>query len=260
MDLFFNELSIKDKDGIDHDSVRIMVIVYKELLKHNVTTCRISHEDNVKLFQMISKMSNSVNVRNFYFSFFRSPYESESVEKNQEDYWGHSWTHEGDECIGLALAVLLDSAVFSIYSSSWNIPFIEILKDASSSYARNICVNEHVSMHIPQLLGEAEAELVRCDLQSFDKKIVLRNDHGKDVLEDFSKRLVQCPYLVGIVNSLPYNPYERKFIKKVRENGLIEIVLPWTDKGYGIVVKTTGRTLRETEKIAEIIQEEYGYL
>ena len=195
MDLFFNELSIKDKDGIDHDSVRIMVIVYKELLKHNVTTCRISHEDNVKLFQMISKMPNSVNVRNFYFSFFRSPY-----------YWGHSRTLEGDECIGLALAVLLDSAVFSIYSSSWNIPFIEILKDASSSYARNICVNEHVSMHIPQLLGEAEAELVRCDLQSFDKKIVLRNDHGKDVLEDFSKRLVQCPYLVGIGNSLPSNP------------------------------------------------------
>ena len=79
-------------------------------------------------------------------------------------------------------------------------------------------------------------------------------------MEDFSKHLVQCPYLVGIVNSLPYNPYECKFTKKVRENGLIEIVLPWTDKGYGIVVKTTGRTLRETEKIAEIIQEEYGYL
>ena len=40
----------------------------------------------------------------------------------------------------------------------------------------------------------------------------------------------------------------------------IEIVLPWTDKGYGIVVKTTGRTIRETQKIAQIIEEEFGYI
>ena len=37
-----------------------------------------------------------------------------------------------------------------------------------------------------------------------------------------------------------------------------DIVLPWTDKGYGVVVKTTGRTLRETERIGEIIEERYG--
>ncbi len=81
-----------------------------------------------------------------------------------------------------------------------------------------------------------------------------------DVLQEFSKRLIHSPYLIGIINSLPYNPYERKFIKKIRENGLIEIVLPWTDQGYGIVVKTTGRTIKETEKIAEIIKEEFGYI
>ena len=79
-----------------------------------------------------------------------------------------------------------------------------------------------------------------------------------DVLEAFSKRLIRSPYLIGIINSLPYNPYERKFIKRIRENGLIEIVLPWTDKGYGIVVKTTGRTIKETEMIGKIIMEEYG--
>ena len=79
-------------------------------------------------------------------------------------------------------------------------------------------------------------------------------------MEEFSKRLIRSPYLISVINSLPHNPNRRKFIKKIRENGLIEIVLPWTDKGYGIVVKTTGRTLRETEKIAEIIEEEFGRL
>ena len=64
---------------------------------------------------------------------------------------------------------------------------------------------------------------------------------------DFSKRLIRCPYVVGVINSLPFNSHERKFIKRIREEGLIEIVLPWTDKGYGVVVKTTGRTIKETE-------------
>ena len=55
-------------------------------------------------------------------------------------------------------------------------------------------------------------------------------------------------------------PFERKFIKKIRDEGVIEIVLPWTDEGYGIVVKTTGRTINETEKISRIITEKYGGL
>lgn len=75
---------------------------------------------------------------------------------------------------------------------------------------------------------------------------------------DFSKRLIRCPYVVGVINSLPFNSHERRFIKKIREDGLLEIVLPWTDEGYGVVVKTTGRTIKETEKIGRIITEEYG--
>jgi hypothetical protein len=38
---------------------------------------------------------------------------------------------------------------------------------------------------------------------------------------------------------------------------VIEIVLPWTDEGYGIAVQTTGRTRQETEKISKIIEEKF---
>lgn len=260
MELFFNELSIKNQDTINSCSIISIVNVYKELLKHNITTCRISSDDNNKLFQMINDTPNSINVKNFYFSFFKSPYESESVEKKQTEYYEHNWTYHNEECIGFVLAFLLDSASFSIDSKEWNIPFIEFLKDKNFVKTRNICVREHVNIHIPQIESKNEIELLKCNLQISDKKIVLRNDHGMDVLQEFSKRLIHSPYLIGIINSLPYNPYKRKFIKKIRENGLIEIVLPWTDQGYGIVVKTTGRTIKETEKIAEIIKEEFGYI
>lgn len=260
MDLFFNELSLNKTDCISHDSIIAIVEVYRELTKYNITTCRIASEDNTRLFQMISNTPNSINVRNFYFSFFRSPYESDQVEKNQEDYYGHSWTYGAESCIGFALAYLLDSACFSIYSQEWNLPLIRFLKDEVPTDTRNICTKEHVKRHITHLRHNSEIELLPCGIPVSDKKIVLRNDHGMDVLEDFSKRLIHCPYLTGVINSLPYNPYERKFIKKICENGLIEIVLPWTDEGYGIVVKTTGRTMLETEKIAKIIEDEYGYI
>lgn len=120
-----------------------------------------------------------------------------------------------------------------------------------------VCTEEHVDIHIPQLQLDEETELIETDLQE-DKKISLRHDHGIDVLMEFSKRLVRCPYVVGVVNSLPFNPSERKFIRKIRDDGLIEIVLPWTDQKYGVVVKTTGRNIRETKRIGEIISERYG--
>lgn len=260
MELFFNELSIKKRDSINPESIVMVAKVYKELLKYGVTTCRIAPDDYNRLLKMVSNGPDSINVRNFYFSFFRTPYESEEVEECQDVYLEHNWTYEEERCFGFALAFLLGTAGFSLYSPEWDIPFISLFKDLDPNNVRNICIKEHVGLHIPQIQKKNEIELLICNLQASEKKIVLRNDHGIDVLEGFSKRLVRCPYLVGIINSLPFNPYERKFIKKIREDGLIEIVLPCTDKGYGIVVKTTGRTIYETKKIAEILEEEFGYI
>lgn len=258
MDLFFNELSIEGRETISKDSVLALVEVYQALRKYEITTCRIDSINNQKLLQLIQDMPAFLNVRNFYFSFFRSPYESQTVETQQDEYLLHEWLYNGKSCIGLPLAAILGSAAISLYEDDWKDEFIDITKDGDINTVRNICFKQHVDLHIPQIQLSEEPELIECDLQSKDKKISLRSDHGFDVLADFSKRLIKCPYVIGIINSLPFNSYERKFIRKIREDGLIEIVLPWTDKGYGIVVKTTGRTIKETEMIGKIIMEEYG--
>ncbi len=258
MELFFNELSIEGKESISTDSVLAFVKVYRALLKYEITTCRIASEDNHKLHQMIQNMPDFLNIRNFYFSFFRSPYELEKVEEEQDEYFEHEWLYNGKPCIGLPLAVILNSAALSICESDWDDAFVYITKDGDANTVRNISLEQHVDVHIPQIQASEEPELVKCDLQMEDKRISLRDDHGTDVLMDFSKRLIRCPYVVGVINSLPFNSHERRFIKKIRGEGLIEIVLPWTDKGYGVVVKTTGRTMKETEMISRIIMEEYG--
>lgn len=258
MDLFFNELSIEEKDRLSKETVLVFARVYRALLKYKITTCRISPEDNNKLHQMIQNLPDFLNIRNFYFSFFRSPYESEDVENKQDEFLEHDWFYNDRNCVGLPLALILNSAALSIYESEWDKAFVPIVKDGAADEVRNISAEQHVDIHIPQILPEEEPELVECGLRIEEKKVMLRDDHGKDVLMDFSKRLIRCPYVVGVVNSLPFNPHERKFIKRIRSEGLIEIVLPWTDKGYGIIVKTTGRTIAETEAIGKIIEEGYG--
>jgi hypothetical protein len=103
-----------------------------------------------------------------------------------------------------------------------------------------------------------EVELIESDLPVEKKKIDLRDDHGKDILLNFSKKILKSPYVLSVINSLPFNPYQRNFIKKFYPIGKIEIVLTDTDRGLGIVIETTGRNLKETQVIAEILSKQYG--
>lgn len=151
MDLFFNELSIEGKESISQDSVLALVGVYHALRKYNITTCRIDSISNQKLHQMIYDMPAFFNVRNFYFSFFRSPYESESVEGEQDEYLAHKWLYKGKSCIGLPLAVILHSAALSVYEDAWKDAFIHITRDGDITTVKNICAKQHVDLHIPQI-------------------------------------------------------------------------------------------------------------
>lgn len=259
VEIYFNELSITDKSSISYEAVQIMAGIYRELKKYGITTCRISEEDSNKMFYLIQELPNANTIQNFFFSFFKSPYESDEVEKNQEEYCEHSWFYKEKECFGLAIAFILDSLCYSIFDQTWNDNYITIRKDSQPVEVKHVCTEQHVGFHMKSLLGDSEIELVTCGTSAKDKKIVLRDDHGKDKLLEFSNKLVHSPYVVGVINSLPFQSHNRKFISKIKENGLINIVLPWTDKGLGLVVQTTGRTREETEKIADLLQEKYGY-
>lgn len=106
--------------------------------------------------------------------------------------------------------------------------------------------------------ANTEVILIKCHLSVAEKKIALRDDHGKDKLMSFSKKILKSPYVISVINSLPYNSAERNFIRKVYPTGNIEIVLTDTDMGLGLVVKTTGRNLRETKTISEVLKNNYA--
>lgn len=111
---------------------------------------------------------------------------------------------------------------------------------------------------IQDFIGEITTPvLLTTELLASQKKIQLRDDHGKDKLEKFGKRLLQSPYVIEVINSIPFNPKATNLIRRTRVDGKIELVMYWEDKGYGLIIQTTGRNIHETNAIAEILIDEY---
>ena len=93
-----------------------------------------------------------------------------------------------------------------------------------------------------------------------DKIINLRNDHGKDKLLEHAKSLMNNHYVEGVLTSLAFNNHAKFYVSKQSDfaHGLIDVVLFWESQGYSMRVKTTGRNIRETMAIAELLTEKYG--
>ena len=89
------------------------------------------------------------------------------------------------------------------------------------------------------------------------KSISLRDDHGKDTLMAFSEKIVNSPFVKGVINSLPFNPKQTNPIKKCFDDGKLEIVLVKNDPGYGIIIQTTGKNIQETGRIGELLRKRY---
>ena len=104
----------------------------------------------------------------------------------------------------------------------------------------------------------SKLSLIETTLSFEDKEVSLRDDHGKDILTEHATRLCHNKYVDGILTSLPFRRKFGSYIYKVYDDGLVDIVLYWDDRGLSMRVKTTGRNIQETLAIANILKEQYG--
>lgn len=259
MEVYFNELCLDNNTDMEYQDVTRLKKLYSCLRDNGIGSCRISRDEYAEMIRKAKEMPGSNrNVVDFLYAFLRQPYETESVEERQMEYLNHSWTYQGTDCYGFALAYIMDSMAISICDQVWNQPLISVEKDDASIEVRNLYDEITFSFHLEWLEGLRPVQLVKCHLRPEEKIIKLRDDHGKDKLLVFSRKIVNSEYVCEIMNSLPFNPGDRRFIHNTFNDGRIEVVLPWTDEGLGILIKTTGRNKRETDRIAEILKKEYG--
>ncbi len=278
-DLIFNELTISPLApdfGEVFQRVKQFISTYKE--RHSFFNKRIRLEtymgdlqltDGMSLQQFCNETPQSRTLGSVLLGLGKHPFIDEDTPEEGryiENRYVICYNGNEKESIGLAAAYLKDTICIGFESEKYwkKIEHQIIISNKDEVVCTPIILSVSEPQHFKSLIMKKWLEkhqpvsLVKSSLESGEKPINLCNDHGKDVLDRFSKRLRMSPYVTAIVNSLPFNPNQRDFIKSVDANGLIEIVLTHTDKGLGIAVQTTGRNFLESKAIAEILKSSYS--
>lgn len=202
---------------------------------------------------------------------FVRPFANEVLEEKVKELHKYYYTNEEadikeKDCIGLPTAYFKKKIAISLASHKcWatsKIVFKEIINDnleTKDVSVHNISDEAHLveSSIKDKLMYSGKLELQETELDTEKKKMSLSDDHGKDKLKAFSKKVLKSKYVVSVVNSLPFNPTDINLIRQIYADGKIELVLYWENAGYGIVIQTTGRNYRETEAIAEILKKKF---
>lgn len=89
---------------------------------------------------------------------------------------------------------------------------------------------------------------------------VIGRHHGKEKLYAHALKLIQSPYVEEILCSVDYgSASDKDYIAGYeKNNGVIRIMLVWESPKYAMLIKTTGRNMRETKEIAKILKEQFA--
>lgn len=264
----FNELSFFDKEN-DEDALKLFT-------KFAETIKGLTHLGfhGVKYEYGISSLSKE-SFRNIFdyehYSIFqylvstaRSPYidpdteaEEKYVNNDYEVLIIDSWK-DGE---GFVAAYLLDTVAISLAThEKWQELSFTVRNKQSNErgIVLNVC-EPHLSEYndlLKFIEDRTPIILQKCSILPEKKTFHVRDDHGIDKLRTLWKRLQNFPYVISVINSLEFNPGKR-WIEDCFDDGKIHIRLVDSDKGYGMVIQTTGKNLRETNAIAEILDREY---
>lgn len=171
-------------------------------------------------------------------------------------------------CIGLATTYLKQKVSLSLLSNPcWNttkIDFKEIIDEELNTKdvdVENITTINHLLDNKIQnkLIYSGVLSLIKSPLKPNEKKLNLSGDHhGNNKLKAFSKKIFQSEYVVSVINNIDFSPNSSDLIKNTYSDGKIELVLYWESAGYGMIIQTMGRNLRETNEIAKLLKEKYS--
>lgn len=256
--LFFNELCLEESVG-SYDVLKNLAESYFALSSKKILPCRLSENVRESLDDYLKNIPGfSKKVIFFMYSFFRSPYEEDGLSENDEtSFISKDYVYQSVSPIGLSWAAFFDGIALSLYNSEeWNCSYVNVSENNVSKSVAHISRKEHLNDWIDSCQNIC---LLESSLPYDEKKKHFRDDHGSDVLETYWNKLKRCPYVEECVNSLPFNGKSSKFIRCIKDNLSIDLVLIWTDCGYGMNIRTTARNYREAKEIAKIIERDYGH-
>jgi hypothetical protein len=134
--------------------------------------------------------------------------------------------------------------------------FLGFINVQSINFKKQIANNKKYKEWCFEYSDNKEYLLTKTDILPSAKKAHFAHHHGEKELSDFWKKIKNSPYVESAC-SANFGSEGKEFIRKVKPNGDIEIVLKKTSKEYALILKTTGKDIIETKTIAEILEAEY---
>lgn len=277
MDFIFNELCMQDFAPDIHSGKSSMGNLLQVCKKGNeLGMSRLAVRpdfynqillEGYRIMDWLNDTTVSKILKDLLLGIVRQPYIDDNDTLIEERFiLSNAYLSNEEETIveGLAIAYLYKTIAISLYSSErWNVDEINLKFSEAGYDDQTVKVNHasqvtHIEKNRDWIVSRIGIKLPVSKLKLSEKQIHLRDDHGKDLLLSFSRKLIRSQFIDKVINSLPYNSQERNFIRHCYEDGKIEIVLVRTDPGFGLVIQTTGKNLLETKAIAEILDKEFG--
>ena len=282
-EIFFNELSTKPLCNNDEE-IKDRLKEYSQILKflgNTVGIEKVRSKQEMKSLELKKNSTLEDYIRSHWVEYQNSsislilamtipPFIDDDTEEEKQFVYTDAKLNKGNDLIeaeGLTCAYLAKSFAIGFASE----PFWK----ESHSFELSIHNQQtHVSKGTNVFCISAKEQLEKDDFINFvielfslkfkssdlkeeDKPIKLRDDHGKNLLNDFAKKLRKEIYVKEIINSLKFSPHSKEFISKVHKDGKIELRLKKTDKGHGLIIQTTAENLLETKYIAATLKKKY---
>jgi hypothetical protein len=279
MELLFNELSIiphstdkfKANDKMKQFSETVATARQKGFrnIRSHYASNEITLAENYSLHDWLINKEVSEIYRNNLYGMIVLPFINEEDEVIEAQYVEAEYYFEDSEneigktaCLGLTSAYLYETLSISFSSSPiWGNSKLYIIVEKAGQKATETVFNvsSQSSFNVPEIAEFIEnlgtVTLIKTALEPNNKNIHLADHHGKAELKALSDQLKHSPYIVAM-RSTDWGG--KNFIRKVHKEGIIEIVLFKTQKQYALWVQTTGRNLRETKAIAELLDDKYA--
>ena len=283
MELVFNELStspLSANNALADQQILDFIGTFKEARALGFRRIRFEkyfHDIEIAIGYTVQEWVNTSTKRtqkDLLLAAVKRPFISDTDGDEIDEFLEHSFDFEKPTqngavkvpCQGLAVAHIYDEISISFSNSAiWKNSLISIIKtNASTQESRTVAVLNIFSAGciakplIQKYIEDfSEVVLIESNLVPSQKKIHFRPDHGTDTLTLFANRLLNSPYVIGVINSLAWKPQEVRFIKNTFSDGVIHLRLYWDDRGLGVAIQTTGRNTKETREIARILEREY---
>lgn len=231
---------------------------------------QIKLKDDYSIEQFCNESANR-GKRDFFYSHIKRPY----IDEDKEDaFYTYSdckfvvGTAEEKACMGLYVAHLTNSFAvgfnLGLFKDDSHIECSLHLKVGGTDEIAKVCcltLPTHFKneLFVDLLSNQLELPVPKCDLKPEKKKVHLSKHHGSmSDCKVHADKLVKSPYVKEILNTIDFNPADRRYISNIKDPNIVEVRLTKTSAGYGLCVATTAENTIQNHWIAKHLEREFG--